>query len=406
MPQRSHPPTDEEVLDLVGQIYASAMEPQRAGEVLRLFSESVGGTWAHTFAWQSDTRKVLHSQFAGRNGEFEQANRAYLSRWGELDPRAAAMAGLPVGEVLRCHDRFDDGFVAASSFYRDFFIPHGLRWSIGGVVNTSGGTATMLTGIRAPDQPPFEDWAVAVLRKLLPHFQRAASIRAKLIHESASNSAIEMLKVLPVPCFFTDQAGRCIERNSAFDSAVELFSLRVVVGRVRFSAPHLQSRWETALSETHATAVAQSFVAAASNGKQWKVHLVPMHSVVPAGDAMDNRMILVVFDAKDLEPPTVQSLTLGAGLTRAELDVATGLLQGLPAKVIAKQRGASVNTVRSQIMSILDKTGHKSQRELMAALGASAFGASSLFASTLQPSSMEGDALVGSTLQRGSARER
>ena len=57
----------------------------------------------------------------------------------------------------------------------------------------------------------------------------------------------------------------------------------------------------------------------------------------------------------------------------AEVDVLSGLLQGYTAKVIAKSRGASVNTVRSQIMAILGKTGHRSQKELIAAFGASSF---------------------------------
>jgi DNA-binding CsgD family transcriptional regulator len=55
-----------------------------------------------------------------------------------------------------------------------------------------------------------------------------------------------------------------------------------------------------------------------------------------------------------------------ARLTRAEMEVMACLLTGLPAKTIASQRGASVNTVRSQIMAILEKTGFRSQRELIA----------------------------------------
>ncbi len=45
------------------------------------------------------------------------------------------------------------------------------------------------------------------------------------------------------------------------------------------------------------------------------------------------------------------------------------MLKGLPAKAIAGLRGASVNTVRSQIMAILEKTGFRSQKELIATFG-------------------------------------
>jgi DNA-binding CsgD family transcriptional regulator len=60
-----------------------------------------------------------------------------------------------------------------------------------------------------------------------------------------------------------------------------------------------------------------------------------------------------------------------ARLTRAEVEVLAGLLKGLPAKAIATRRSASVNTVRTQIVAILEKTGFKSQKELMASFSAS-----------------------------------
>jgi len=259
---------------------------------------------------------------------------------------------------------------------------------MGGRFDSGGDTATVVADVRALDAPPFEDWAAAALRRLLPHFEKAWQIRARLEPQPpASKPAVEMLRLLPIPCLFTDRAGRCIERNEAFEDAVDLFSLRLAVGRIRFGEAHLQATWEAALSDTHATAVGHTFLATDAHGKPWRVHLIPMLSVLQGGDAFDQKMILVVFDKKDqdVQQPTVESLTLGAKLTPAELDVATSLLHGLPAKAIARQRGASVNTVRTQIMSILDKTGHKSQRELMAAIGASAFGGSSLLPLTLPP---------------------
>lgn len=392
-------------MELVGRIYASAAEPQQLGEALLLFNEAVAGACAQVLTLH-DGRPV-HSQFSG-TGEFpEELNRQYLSRWGALDPRAAAAAALPAGEVFRCHERFDDAFVASNGFYQDYLIPHGLRWSIAGVIDSSAGTTTLVAAARAPQAPRFEDWTAGLLRKLLPHFRAAAALRDQLQEPTPRHSpAMEMLRTLPVPCLFTDHVGRCIERNEAFDRAVELFSIRLSVGRVRFADPQLHQLWETSLAETHATAVGQSFPAHGGDGKPWRVHLVPLHSVIQGKAGLDNKMILVLFERKDHDlQPAVESLTSGAHLTPAELDVAAGLLQGLPAKVIARQRGASVHTVRSQIMAILEKTGHRSQRELMAAFGASAFGMSSQFASTLRPVSIAPDAsqsgAVGPAHRRG-----
>jgi DNA-binding CsgD family transcriptional regulator len=214
------------------------------------------------------------------------------------------------------------------------------------------------------------------------HPGRSAVQRPRWTHELlAGTSAAEMLRVLPIPCMFTDVAGRCIDRNQAFSRAVEQLSLRLVVGRVRFSNPQLQTTWETALSETHATALGQIIVATAASGRQWQVHLIPLHALArEGGDALEQKMIMAVFEEKAVEvQPAPQSLPSTARLTPAEHEVLAALLQGLSAKSIASLRGASINTVRSQIMAILDKTGHNSQRELIASFGASSFGASSSF---------------------------
>jgi DNA-binding NarL/FixJ family response regulator len=54
-------------------------------------------------------------------------------------------------------------------------------------------------------------------------------------------------------------------------------------------------------------------------------------------------------------------------LTEAEEAVKALVMQGLSAKDIARKRGSSFNTVRSQIQTVLEKSGKRSQRELIAA---------------------------------------
>jgi DNA-binding CsgD family transcriptional regulator len=248
----------------------------------------------------------------------------------------------------------------------------------------SAGTASVIAAVRGPDAPAFDDWAAAALRQLLPHFERAALLGSSLARQTgAIQSATRILKLLPTPCLFTDEAGRCIEANDAFTQSVEPLSLRVVTGRVRFTQQDMQSRWETALFETQATALGRTLLATSPGGRQWKVHLIPWHPLAQQADARDKHLILVVFDEKIVELPAQSTASVKARLTRAEVEVLAGLLKGLPAKTIATRRSASVNTVRSQIVAILDKTGYNSQKELIASFGASALPDSAFASSRL-----------------------
>jgi DNA-binding CsgD family transcriptional regulator len=381
----TRPPSNDELLDLVGSIYESAVEPADLTQTLRAVNTTVRGSFAQMLTLHRKSGRVLDSWISDDSPALAKAHREYLSEWAAFDPRAAWLASLPSGAIAKCHDHFDTAFVGANDFYQEHLIAHGFRWALAGVLESGPETSSVIVGVRALDAPPFEDWAAAALRQLLPHVRKAHLIKARLDHRAtAGGSAVEMLRALPVPSLFTDQAGRCIERNRAFDDALESLSMHLAVGRVRFADTDLQNTWEAALSDTHATAVEHTFAAGLPGGQQWQVHLIPLHWRLPGGDALDNKMILVVFEAKaGPAQPAVGALPSAVRLTQAELEVATGLLHGLSAKVIARERGASVNTVRSQIMAILDKTGFKSQRELIAAVGTSTLGAGAFGANSL-----------------------
>jgi DNA-binding CsgD family transcriptional regulator len=362
-----------QLVQLVGSIYASATDTSKVPELLQLLNAYLGGKSAHLFTRDSATGAILHSQMGGAS--FDDANRRYARDWGPSDPRAQWLAARPAGQVLRCHEEFDDEFVAGNTFYCGYFVPHGFRWSLAARYASGPGIETVVADLRTADSAPFEDGTVGALIQLLPHFEQAAAIALKVERQSAAvHAATDMVRRLPIPCLFTDQAGRCLEANEAFSHSFETLSLRLVTGRARFVRPDLQDKWEAALFETHTTAVATTMEFTNSAGQTWIAHLIPWLPLVEKTDTLDKKMILVFFDTKSAEAkPQLQpgSMAATARLTRAELEVLAGLLKGLPAKKIATRRSASVNTVRGQIVAILDKTGFNSQKELMASFSTS-----------------------------------
>jgi DNA-binding CsgD family transcriptional regulator len=365
---KSPSPTPEGIVELVGLIYACATEPARLPEALRLFNEMVGGTTAQLFTRDIASGAILSSHVA--DAAHEPVGRHYVSHWGAFDPRVKWFSTRSSNTVLRCHEQFDEAFVAASSFYQDFMVPHGLRWSLAGRYQAEPGTETVLLNMRPAAARPYEPWTANVLLQLLPHFERSFSIAAKLERQSAAvQSAMAMMKSLPTPCLLTDSAGRCLEANDAFSLALESLSMRLITGRVRFTRSDLQAKWESALFETHTTALPATMVFGDTGGRQWKARMLPWHPPEEQHDNLARKMIVVVFSEMAAQPhpmPARGSMAATARLTRAEVEVLAGLLKGLPAKAIATRRSASVNTVRTQIVSILEKTGYNSQKELMA----------------------------------------
>jgi DNA-binding CsgD family transcriptional regulator len=201
--------------------------------------------------------------------------------------------------------------------------------------------------------------------------QVVAQLRARLDQQTAAlHMAATLLQELALACLVTDQAGRCLDANHAFMRSLETGAMQLATGRVRFDDPALQAAWESGLLETHVTGIGRTVALTPREGPGWQVHLRPWSPLDAVTEVPDRRMILALF-----EPQAAPILTdadreaATARLTQAELQVLASLLKGLPAKAIAGLRGASVNTVRSQIMAILEKTGFRSQKELIATFG-------------------------------------
>lgn len=81
--------------------------------------------------------------------------------------------------------------------------------------------------------------------------------------------------------------------------------------------------------------------------------------------------MLVTFESTGVEDQRAE-VRYATPLTKAEQEVLSMLLRGLSAKAIARARNASVNTVRTQITSILGKTGHHTQKQLIASFSSMA----------------------------------
>lgn len=280
---------------------------------------------------------------------------------GALRPGAlVALRGAPsYFEPLRTDGNWGDGLAA---------------------VLTSDEEATTLLVVPPPsDETPSLSDIARTLHTLLPYLHRAFLVRQGVTGSLLALPAVgTLLRQFPMPCVVTDSVGRCLEANEGFHRMLPALEMQVATGRVRFEDEYLQASWQSALYETWQTAVRRTIAAGAARGRQWRVHLMPIRCLAVEDRLAARPLILALFEEQvAAQKPLTESLSSVSKLTPAEVDVLSGLLQGYTAKVIAKSRGASVNTVRSQIMAILGKTGHRSQKELIAAFGASSFQTSS-----------------------------
>lgn len=357
----------DQLLALLEQLYASVLAPAATANLLRTLDDVFGNAVTRVHCFDRVTGEVQGWQAS--DPAFDDANRAYAAEWSALDPIALAFPGLPSGEVLRCTDQLTPKEAAASPFYREFLLPLGLRWRFAGVVHGTDGSSIVIGGVRHPDAPPYGESEARLLRQLMPHFERAALLREQLEPEGHGHTdLLRVLEHLPGACLILDGTGRIVAMNSRARTVLPQLPLRIAGSQAHFASAEHQREWTIALRIASGRVSSARF-AIAHGGIRWCFQVVSWRVLGVARDARDGGLLLVSIEPeRGAAPRRLEAFAAMVGLTRAEAEVLDLLSSGHSAKQIAKRRGASVHTVRSQITAILAKSHCRSQRELLTRL--------------------------------------
>jgi DNA-binding NarL/FixJ family response regulator len=373
------PDTENDLADCVGAIYEAAAN---------------GGNWESVgtrLCRLTDAQRALLR--IGERGQsrnvlmpFEESETVYLAYYHSLNPytararhdftedRTRYLAGVVLGPEL-----VPDQTFLSSEYYCDFARHHERRHLLTGMI---GVTEPMPFGLfRANGAKAFGITERRILQALLPHLQRAMELQARLGQESRAGWATRAaLDALPIGIVIIDAGLRVYFANEAArrDLAAADFGLRALR-----SGPHAGSGvYLAAAAKDDATTLRRLVASAISGGSGGSMRVVNRHvsscavlvSPAPQGLSSDQAMpntshsaeklaMVVVRHLGGAASPSPDTLCEVFGFSRAEADVAAALSGGASAEDVAQQRKVSLTTVRSQIRSILGKSGSENLRD-------------------------------------------
>jgi DNA-binding CsgD family transcriptional regulator len=264
-----------------------------------------------------------------------------------------------------------------SRFYREWAIPQGVAYAAGGIVLREGAWLTQLMLQRGPEHIPFSREELNQFNALIPHLQRAIQMRQRFADiQLGQNFMAGSLDVLAMPTLLFDEYSRVVHTNL---SANELLRIDDIL---RIEASHLftnNSSITRSLNLELTTAIRAS---RDSSVELAGVVLLPRRDRMPlmlmisplrlTGESpVQGAALLFIFDPETTPLLTTDLVRKLFSLSEAEAELAVALCGGNTSDDIAKERGTSINTVKSQIKSIFLKTGTKRQSELVSLLLAS-----------------------------------
>lgn len=345
---------------LTDRIYEAAVVPELWPDVLGEMSGAVGGDGAVLF-----TANRVHMGWTTSPDLRDTFAEFVRDGWAAINPRPVRLGAANHAGFVRDNDFFSEEEMKTDPVY-GYYRKKGLGWATGTMLDTPSGDSIIFSFERAHAKGPVPIEIVQQFDQLRPHLARSALLTSRLGLERAKAMA-DALQSLGLPGAVLRGGGRVLavndglerlmpsllqdrrERLHLTDSAADALLAEALARRSFAGGPVSVSSIPVAATEEHSPMI---------------LHLLPIRGA--ANDVFSQAASLLVVTPVDRAVvPTAKVLQGLFDLTPAEARVARGISEAQSVEALALSAGVSVETVRSQLKTVLSKTGLSRQQELI-----------------------------------------
>ena len=359
-------------LETIEAVYASGLDHDCWPNALEAMNGLLGGAGATLEAFDMKAQRSTEFLSVGAPTAGETQ---YVEQFAALNPRAPYAARQRSGTLLWDYQVLDEDEMARNPFYTDFLPSLGLYYCLGAILDRTPNKLVAVAIHRTHRQGHVDQREIALMRKLLPHFQRAYDTATRLTVANNRNGFLEnAFDWLTDGVALMSTDGYVIYANETLRALAQCGDGFRIAGRtIEFMEPVARRRFDAALGalgrigEPSSDAVATDFAAARSSGMPaYIVSIRPLvHGENHRMQLVDAKIIMFVRDPLLRNGVTIQILQDLFSLTKAEAHLAQALCTGTTTGAYATERCVSLNTVYSHLKRIREKTGCKSVPELI-----------------------------------------
>jgi DNA-binding CsgD family transcriptional regulator len=355
---------------IISSLYTAATDPSFWNQTLAAIAHatrSVGVDVLIKGIHDREPRAIFNS------GLDLTAEKRYRDYYHQIDtPLRHSLAGTP-GVCRGCHSEISEKEVGKDEYYQDFYIPGGLRYCAGGY-QLANDQLFVLGAHRAVTQDCFEDQALAVLQRVMDHLPHVFRLY-DLFQRQKDRVAwlCNALDKMPHPIMVTDVHGRIRYMSPSCDKLEKAAPSLLTRGdKIGCTVPsfhsHLLRLIRTACMEPADLPPAFLTISDPLGRPSLEITVTPLRpeqTVIPReGDAL----AMVIFRTPFTAPASRSLSKRPYGLSPTELRLAESLIEGTSLEAYAATRRIRISTVRTQIRSILAKTGTRNMVEMVSLL--------------------------------------
>ncbi len=351
--------------DLVDRIYEAAVLPELWPDVLTTLANYGGADAAVLFAESLDVSQLVTT------ANFSDTMRDYISQgWFNRTDRTKRLLAKKHAGFVTDLDIYTTDEFAREPVFQEFFNPRGFGTGAASVIKVPTGDRLIFDVERSLERGPFPADAVSRLDGMRPHLARAAMMAARMRLQTV-RAAAQALEIVGLAAVVLGRKGRPLAMNRMCE---RLLGDQVLDGaRFALTDPAADALLSNALIElSYRASVAPRSIPLAARGDQVPtvLHLLPIRR-----SAIDlfvsAEAIAVLTPLTTSHAPDLSVLEGLFDLTAAEARVARGIVSGSTVADLSLSFGTSSATVRSQLKTVMSKTGVSRQAELVKLLAGS-----------------------------------
>jgi DNA-binding CsgD family transcriptional regulator/PAS domain-containing protein len=361
----------------VEAVYDAVVEPERWKEAVRriaaLCTSPVASVGVYDFANGDNVKMFDH----GYSPEFWMKYQPYAQE----HPILSTAGLLPVGAVTTIALSCGDEEYFGSRIYREVFQPAGYCDFIGLLALRTGSRVGYLHACRTIDQPRYADMQVRIFNLLSKHVCRAMQISDLFNLSTIRSQALEQtLEALAAGVFLIARDGRVVHMNGVARSQVQSArALRLAGNRISAIDPDaaraLASTMARVVDDEAETVAGQHAIALPGrDGSGFIATILPLGRGRRQDFSKPFAAVAAIFVQNPVAPPIFPGEAFAKlyGLTGGELRVALAMAPGLQPQAIADVLGIGLQTVKTHLQRIFQKTGTSRQVDLVALMSRAA----------------------------------
>lgn len=355
--------SEQKIVDAVYRGACDPVELRRAIELIGQYFDSSGVVFGEL------DHAAPEVQFTLGVRAVDQAFLADYLAYSQLDPAPRAFSALSVGTASTSDRVFSQELLRTDVFLNEFLRPRGVDASLASPLLATGGRIAIVAVLQGTNRSRYEDEAIARLERLTPHLTRALQIRRLFLRSELRSQALEatvnrntagMIGLAREgPALFINDAARAIAR--ARDGiSLDRHGRLVVADR---TAARRIAALEADVARGGAGGIARI---QRSSGRSPYIVLV---SPLPTGDDIVPQtrggVLFAIHDPSRRLASAVQQIAHLLHVPLGAAKIVDAILQGIELKDYADREAISMNTVKFHLKTAFDRTGSRSQTDLI-----------------------------------------